>query len=70
MPTSRWDLSRLGSANHLVRFEEVERRDGEAEGLGGLEVNDEFELHRLFDGEIGRLGTLKDFVGEVRRTPP
>ena len=30
--------------------------------LCGFEINDEFELCRLFDWQVGRLGTLEDLV--------
>jgi hypothetical protein len=32
--------------------------DVEAERLGGLEIDDEFELGRLIDRQVGRLGAL------------
>src|SRR2546426_6002485 len=40
------------SANHLIRLEEQRRRNGEPEGLRGLEVQDQLELHRLLHGEV------------------
>jgi hypothetical protein len=36
--------------------------DGEAEGLGGLEVDDELELAGLLDRKISRLGAFEDAV--------
>ena len=36
--------------DHLIRSLEQRRRDGQPEGLGGLEVDHEFELGRLLDG--------------------
>src|SRR5260370_35149439 len=44
------------SLDHLIRPLEERRRGGQAEGLGGLEVDDQFELGGLLDGEIGGLG--------------
>jgi hypothetical protein len=39
----------------LIRPREHGGRDGEAEGLSGLHVDDELELRRPLDGEIRRL---------------
>ena len=47
-----------GSSDHVVRLEEEGRRDGEAQGLRGLEVDDELELHGLLYGQVGGFGTL------------
>jgi hypothetical protein len=35
--------------NHLIRPLQERRRDRQAEGLGGLEVDDELQLRRLLD---------------------
>jgi hypothetical protein len=40
------------------------RRDREPEGLGGLEVDEQFELRCLLDRDIGGLGALEQFVDE------
>ena len=37
-------------------------RDGEAEGLGGLEVDDEFELGRELNWQIARLCSTQDAI--------
>ena len=48
----------MGSLNHLVRLEEDGWGNGEAEGLGSLEVDDELELRGLLYREVGRFGAL------------
>src|SRR5437016_5773856 len=48
--------------DHLVRLEQDRRGDGEAEGLGGLEVDHQLELYRLLHGEISRFGPLQDLI--------
>src|SRR5262252_3073330 len=53
----------------LVGVAEQRVWDGEAERLGGLEVDDELELCRLLDWQIGRLRTLQDLVHIACSTP-
>src|SRR4051794_27631817 len=55
------------SFDHLVGAEQERLRHGEAEGLGGLEVDRKLELDRLLDGEVGRLGALQDAVDITSR---
>src|SRR5262245_10149561 len=43
------------SLEDLIRPRQQRGRDREAERLGGLEVDDEFKLGRLFDGKVRRL---------------
>src|SRR5713101_6164939 len=38
--------------DHLIRPQEERLRDRQAEGLGGLEVDDKLELGRLLDGKV------------------
>jgi hypothetical protein len=42
--------------DHLVRPPQHRGRDGEAERLRGLEVDDQFELRGLLDRKVGGLG--------------
>src|SRR5262249_48298773 len=58
---SRSDCPRMRvgrSLDHLIRPRQQRRGDRQAERLGGLEVDDQLELGRLLDWEIGRLRTL------------
>src|SRR5712692_9313803 len=56
-------LSRTPSLlDHLIGPLQERRRDREAEGLGGLEVDHELELGGLLHGKVGRLGTLRNLV--------
>ena len=45
--------------DHLIRTQQQRRRDGEAEGLGGLEVDDEIELHSRPRRRLEFLASLK-----------
>ena len=52
----------MGLLDHLVRSLEKRLRDGEAECLRRLEIDDQLEFRGLLDRQIGRLGALQDFV--------
>src|ERR1700737_4610527 len=41
--------------NHLIGSRQQRRRNGEAEGLGGLQVYSQFEARGLFDRDISGL---------------
>src|SRR5262249_2681672 len=45
------------------------RRDREAEGFGGLEIDDELELGGVLDGKLRRLGAVQDLVDVRGRLP-
>ena len=46
----------------LIRPQQQRRRDGEAERLGDLEVDDQLELRRLLYGQVGRLCALENLI--------
>src|SRR6266481_9808943 len=48
--------------DHLIRPLEERLRDRQAEGLGGLEVDQEFKLRGLLDGQVARFGAVKDSI--------
>ena len=48
--------------DHLVRLEEERRRDREPEHPGGLEIDDQLELHGLLHRQVRRLGALQNLV--------
>jgi hypothetical protein len=52
----------VASPDHLVGLKEQRRRNGEAQGLGGREIDDQLEGHGLLHGEVGRFGTLQNLV--------
>ena len=64
----RESIRRRGSADHLVGLEQEGWGDGEAQRLGGLQVDDELKLGGLLHREIGRLGPLEKPV-HVDRDP-
>ncbi len=49
-------LSSCPSLNHLIRSQEERLGDRDAERLGGLEVDHQFELDRLLDSHHRRFG--------------
>src|SRR5882672_5674736 len=61
--TERQARTWMRSFDDLVGAGEDRWRDGEAERLGGLEIDHQLEGRRLLDREIGGLGALEDFPG-------
>jgi hypothetical protein len=55
--------------NHLIHPRENRRRNLDAERLHRLEVEDQFELRRLLDRQVGGLGASQDTVHVGRRLP-
>ena len=49
-------------ANHLIRLEQEAWGDDQAERLGGLEIDDQLELHGLLDREVAWFGTFEDAI--------
>jgi hypothetical protein len=49
--------------DHLVSNGEQPRREGDAESLGGFEIDDKQKLGRLHDGQVRRLLTPKNPPG-------
>src|SRR5262249_41722498 len=58
------------SLNHLVGACEQCRRNRKAKRLCSVEVDNQIELGRLYNWQLGRLGTLENSSGIVAREPP
>jgi hypothetical protein len=58
-PKSAKAVIRAVSLDHAVRAEKHRLRNRDAEGVGGLEVDDQLGLRRLFDGQVAGLRTLR-----------
>src|SRR5439155_22135231 len=52
----------LDSFNDLIRPQQERWRDREAERLRGLHIEDQLELRRLLDREVGGLGALENAI--------
>src|SRR6266568_1664982 len=52
------------SLDHVVSPDEQCRWHDDAERLCGLQIDDQFELGRLFDRQVGRLCTLEYLIDE------
>src|SRR5262245_39140422 len=49
-------------SNHLIRSRQHVGRNRQADLLGGFQIDDELELHRLLDRKIGGLRALQNLV--------
>jgi hypothetical protein len=49
--------------DHLIGCSQQRFRDGEAEGVGGLEVDDQIEFGRLLDRQVGRFLAFENAPG-------
>src|SRR5215471_6078667 len=61
-------ISIIGLLDHLIRPLQERRRDGQAQSLRSLEINDQLELLRALNGEVPRPGTTQDSRYVVSRT--
>src|SRR5580700_10932128 len=66
-PSIATKKNRAASFDHLVGKGEKCRRNSEAQGLGGFEVDDEIELGWLLHRYIAGLGAAKNFIDVVTR---
>src|SRR4051812_8433297 len=57
------------SFDHLVGAQEERLRDRQSECLGGSKIEDELELGRLLDREVGRLCPAQNLVDKVGSAP-
>src|SRR5262245_66410876 len=64
------DVGRRPSLDDLIRPRPERSMDREAKRVGRPQVDDQFELRGLLDGEVAGLGPPEDFVGEERRLAP
>ena len=53
---SSYSMTSVGAGQHRGRH-------GEAERLGGLEIDHQLEYRRLLDRQIGGLGAIEDLSG-------
>src|SRR5437764_8993589 len=69
MQPRRWpaQAGRGASFDNLVRAGEEGLRYGQAERLGGLQVDDQLEIGGLFDRQFSRVGTFED-LGNINRS--
>jgi hypothetical protein len=61
--------TRAASFDHPVDEREQRGRNGQPQGPGRLEIDDQLELARLFDRQLGGFGAFQDFVDMALGTP-
>jgi hypothetical protein len=54
-------------SNNSIRPREHVRWDSQADPLGSFEIDHKLKLHRLLDGQIGRLDAFEKFVDQPGR---
>jgi len=64
------DAPPRGLLDYLIRPQQERRRDRQAEGLGGLEVDNHVVAGGLLDREVGALGALQDLINEGSNPAP
>ena len=57
-------------SNYPISPRQQIRRDRQANLLGGFQIDQQLEFHRLLDRQVGRLGTLQDLIHVGRRATP
>src|SRR5262249_23560456 len=60
-------IAHICSFNCFISAQEKRLGDGQAERLGGCQIDDEFKLDRLPDRKVSRLRSLENLVDEVSR---
>lgn len=55
--------------DHLVGAHQKRLWDRQAESFGGRKIDDEFEVSRLLDWEVFRLGAAEDLDKQTRQLP-
>ena len=55
--------------DHLVGAHQKRLWDRQAESFGGRKIDDEFEVSRLLDREVFRLGAAEDLDKQTRQLP-
>src|SRR5262245_965660 len=65
-------LAAWGNAlfDHLVGASEQRRGHGEAERIGGREINEEIEFGRLLDRDVSRLRSAQNLIDQVGSSAP
>jgi hypothetical protein len=53
-----------------IRSRHHARRNRHADLLGRIQIDDQLELLRLLDGEVGGLGAFENLVDKVSGAPP
>jgi len=67
--SSQWAQASVALFDHLIRPLQERLGDGQAEGLGGLEVDDQLELGGLLDREVTWFGAPENFSHVMSGTP-